>query len=165
MVTVSHNILINDWQLYVTIKDNVYLFIYLPPRSPIYYNYSQTLLNLMDVNMWNTCPTFTIRCLICYSAVLKINIILWSLTFKLFIDFIPKVAENYCELYLNANAMLLFAAGTETVAAIASCCLYKLAMNKDIQDKLRAETISTKTKCGGELNNAFLGILIMPKWL
>lgn len=53
--------------------------------------------------------------------------------------------------------MLLFAAGTETVAAIASCCLYKLAMNKDIQDKLRAETISTKTKCGGELNNAFLG--------
>jgi len=57
-----------------------------------------------------------------------------------------------------ANAMLFFAAGTETVAAIASYCLYELAINTDIQARLRAEITSSKIKQGGQINinNAFL---------
>lgn len=55
-----------------------------------------------------------------------------------------------------ANAMLLFAAGTETVATTASFCLYELALNKDIQDRLRAEILSSKIKHDGQLNNEFL---------
>jgi len=55
--------------------------------------------------------------------------------------------------------MLFFAAGTETVAAIASYCLYELAINTDIQDRLRTEIItSSKIKHGAQLNinNEFL---------
>lgn len=55
-----------------------------------------------------------------------------------------------------ANAMLLFTAGSETVTATASFCFYELALNKDIQDRLRAEIISSKIKHGGELNSEFL---------
>lgn len=54
--------------------------------------------------------------------------------------------------------MLFFAAGTETVAAIASYCLYELAINTDIQDRLRAEITSSKIKHGAQINinNEFL---------
>nr|QIU80468.1 cytochrome P450 monooxygenase CYP6CY49 [Aphis gossypii] len=66
--------------------------------------------------------------------------------------------ENYCELDIIANAMLFFAAGTETVAATASYCLYELAINTDIQDRLRAEITSSKIKHGAQINinNEFL---------
>lgn len=64
--------------------------------------------------------------------------------------------EKYCELDIIANAMLLFTAGSETVTATASFCFYELALHKDIQDRLRAEIISSKIKYGGQLNNEFL---------
>jgi len=78
------------------------------------------------------------------------------LTFKLFIDLISIIVENYCELDIIANAILLFAAGIETVSTIGSYCFYELAMNRDIQDRLRAEIFLTKKKYGGKLDNAFL---------
>jgi len=53
--------------------------------------------------------------------------------------------------------MLLFTAGSETVTATASFCFYELALNKNIQDRLRAEIISSKIKYGEQLNsNEFL---------
>lgn len=66
------------------------------------------------------------------------------------------IIEKFCELDIIANAMLLFTAGSETVTATASFCFYELALNKDIQDRLRAEIISSKIKYGGQLNNEFL---------
>lgn len=54
------------------------------------------------------------------------------------------------------NAILMFIAGAETVSITVCFCLYQLALNKDVQDKLRKEIITTKEKNGGELNNDFL---------
>lgn len=55
-----------------------------------------------------------------------------------------------------ANAVLLFTAGFETVALTLSFCLYELALNKNIQNKLRKHIRSIKEKHGGQLNNDFL---------
>lgn len=70
--------------------------------------------------------------------------------------FIFFILVQFCELDIIGNAILLFAAGSETVTYTASYCLYELAMNKDIQSRLRAEIISVKEKYNGELNNDFL---------
>ncbi|XP_025206883.1 probable cytochrome P450 6a13 [Melanaphis sacchari] len=67
-----------------------------------------------------------------------------------------KGEEKYCELDIIANAMLLFSAGSETVTATASFCFYELALNKNIQDRLRAEIISSQIKYGKQFNNEFL---------
>jgi len=50
----------------------------------------------------------------------------------------------------------MFVAGAETVAITICFCLYQLALNKDVQDKLRKEIVTTKAKSGGQLNNDFL---------
>lgn len=50
----------------------------------------------------------------------------------------------------------MFAAGSETIAATASFCFYELALNKDIQDRLRAEISSTKQKYDGQFSNDYL---------
>ncbi|XP_001945833.2 cytochrome P450 6k1 isoform X3 [Acyrthosiphon pisum] len=54
------------------------------------------------------------------------------------------------------NAIVLFAAGAETISSIVSFCLYELALNKEIQDKMRAEICSMKAKHDGQFNNDFL---------
>lgn len=54
------------------------------------------------------------------------------------------------------NAVLMFVAGAETVSITICFCLYQLALNKDIQDRLREEIVMAKAKNGGELNNDFL---------
>ncbi|KAL5235934.1 hypothetical protein ACI65C_003344 [Semiaphis heraclei] len=54
------------------------------------------------------------------------------------------------------NAILMFVAGAETVSITICFCLYQLALNKDVQDKLRKEIVTTKAKSGGQLNNDFL---------
>jgi len=54
------------------------------------------------------------------------------------------------------NAILMFVAGAETVSITLCFCLYQLALNKDIQDKLRQEIVTTNAKHGGQLNNDFL---------
>ncbi|KAL5235931.1 hypothetical protein ACI65C_003341 [Semiaphis heraclei] len=66
-------------------------------------------------------------------------------------------SENkWTEMDIIANAVLMFIAGAETVSITVCFCLYQLALNKDIQDKLCKEIITTKEKNGGELNNDFL---------
>ncbi|CAI6374079.1 unnamed protein product [Macrosiphum euphorbiae] len=54
------------------------------------------------------------------------------------------------------NAILLFGAGAITISSTVSFCLYELALNKEIQDKMRAEICSMKAKHDGQLNNDFL---------
>lgn len=55
-----------------------------------------------------------------------------------------------------ANAVLMFVAGAETVSITLSFCLYHLALNKDVQERLREEFLTTKVKHDGQLNNDFL---------
>lgn len=63
---------------------------------------------------------------------------------------------QFCELDIIANAILMFAAGSETVTYTASYCLYELALNEDIQNRLRAEINSASEKHNGDLSNEFL---------
>ncbi|CAH1726368.1 unnamed protein product [Aphis gossypii] len=66
-------------------------------------------------------------------------------------------SENkWAEIDIIANAVLMFVAGSETVSTLTCFCLYELAVNKEVQDRLREEIVTTKAKYGGNLNNNFL---------
>lgn len=60
------------------------------------------------------------------------------------------------EMDIVANAFILFVIGFETVSMASSFCLYELALKKPIQDRVRAEIISTKVKHNGKINSEFL---------
>lgn len=55
-----------------------------------------------------------------------------------------------------ANATLFFSAGADPVAIASSFCLYELALNEHIQDKLRAEINLAKENHGEHITNDFL---------
>ena len=50
-----------------------------------------------------------------------------------------------------AQAFMFFAAGFETAATTISFCLYELALNPDIQDRLRNEIDTVLKKHGGSV--------------
>ena len=52
---------------------------------------------------------------------------------------------------LAAQAFMFFAAGFETSATTMSFCLYELALNPDIQDRLRNEIDTVLKKHGGSV--------------
>lgn len=64
--------------------------------------------------------------------------------------------DKWTEIDIIANAVLMFVAGAETVSILTCFCLYELALNKEVQDRLREEIVTTKAKYGGNLNNNFL---------
>lgn len=55
-----------------------------------------------------------------------------------------------------ANAVFFFSAGADPVAIACSYCLYELALNVCVQDKLRAEINLAKDKHGEFITNDFL---------
>jgi len=55
-----------------------------------------------------------------------------------------------------ANAILMFSGGAEPISNLLSYCLYELALNKDIQDKLRNEIIVAKQKHEGKCTSEYL---------
>ncbi|XP_025192941.1 cytochrome P450 9e2-like [Melanaphis sacchari] len=70
-----------------------------------------------------------------------------------------KSENKWTEMDIIGNAILLFVAGSETVSTLICFCLYELALNKDIQDRLREEIVTTKAKHGGQLSYDFLNDL------
>lgn len=50
----------------------------------------------------------------------------------------------------------MFAAGFETVSTTVSYCLYELALNKPIQDRVRQEIQFKLSKNEGQINHGFL---------
>ncbi|XP_050527989.1 probable cytochrome P450 6a14 [Daktulosphaira vitifoliae] len=69
----------------------------------------------------------------------------------------PLVEYKYSDIV--ANAILMFLAGFETVSSTMSFCLYELALNKPIQDKVRKEMTQLMSKHNGEINSEFLSDL------
>lgn len=61
------------------------------------------------------------------------------------------VTEEFDEIDVAANAFLFFAAGFETTASTLSFCLHELAINQDIQEKLRTEVEKVKARNGEKL--------------
>lgn len=68
-----------------------------------------------------------------------------------------------------ANAYILFIAGFETVSTSMSFCMYELALQKDIQDKVRKEIMEVRSKYNGQMNSEclnelnYLGMIIKGK--
>ncbi|KAL3280179.1 hypothetical protein HHI36_017679 [Cryptolaemus montrouzieri] len=58
---------------------------------------------------------------------------------------------------LAAQAFIFFIAGFETSSSAMSFCLYELATNKDIQDKVREEILQTLKAHGNKLNYDAVG--------
>jgi len=65
-------------------------------------------------------------------------------------------ADTFTDADIIGNAILMFTAGSETVSSMLSFCLYELALNTEIQDRLRTEICSMKAKHDGKLNNDYL---------
>ncbi|XP_025406226.1 probable cytochrome P450 6a13 [Sipha flava] len=59
---------------------------------------------------------------------------------------------KFTEMDIISNAILLFVAGSETVSVTICFLLYELALNKDVQDKVREEIIKVIKKNGGQLS-------------
>ncbi len=59
--------------------------------------------------------------------------------FFIWLFFVSNTDDALTDTLVSANILLLFAAGIETSAIAFSCCLYELALNSSIQDKVRAE--------------------------
>ncbi|KAL4096785.1 hypothetical protein QTP88_021669 [Uroleucon formosanum] len=64
--------------------------------------------------------------------------------------------KQFSEIQIVANAFIMFAAGFETVSSTISYCLYELALNKSIQDRVREEIQLKMSKNYGQVNHEFL---------
>ncbi|XP_027851731.2 LOW QUALITY PROTEIN: probable cytochrome P450 6a13 [Aphis gossypii] len=64
--------------------------------------------------------------------------------------------EKFTETQIVANAFVMFVAGFETVSTTVSFCLYELALNKSIQDKVREEIQLKLSQNDGQIDNALL---------
>lgn len=53
---------------------------------------------------------------------------------------------------MTAQAFVFFAAGFETAASTTSFCLYELAKNQEVQEKLRQEIEDKLAEHGGQLS-------------
>jgi len=64
--------------------------------------------------------------------------------------------EKFTETQIIANAFGILTAGFETVSSTVCYCLYELALNNDIQDKVRQEVQLKLSNNDGKFNNEFL---------
>ncbi|CAI6366502.1 unnamed protein product [Macrosiphum euphorbiae] len=75
---------------------------------------------------------------------------------ELVLQEISTTEDKFSDDDIIGNAVFLFSAGSETISSLLSLCLYELALNKEIQDKLREEIYSMKAKHDGNFNNDYL---------
>lgn len=73
---------------------------------------------------------------------------IFTITFKNIL-----ISEKFTEMDIVANAYILFIAGFETVSTSMSFCLYELALQKEVQDKVRKEIMEVRSKNNGEINS------------
>lgn len=59
-----------------------------------------------------------------------------------------QITEEFDEIDVAANSFLFFIAGFETSASTLSFCVYELALNQDVQEKLRSEVQQIKSANG-----------------
>lgn len=59
--------------------------------------------------------------------------------------------RDITNLDIAAQAMIFFFAGFESVTSVMAFMAYELAVNPDIQKKLRDEVQETSSECGGKL--------------
>ncbi|XP_025207717.1 probable cytochrome P450 6a13 [Melanaphis sacchari] len=64
--------------------------------------------------------------------------------------------DRFTESQIIANAFGMFVAGFDTVSATVGYCLYQLALNNSIQDKVRKEIQLKLSKHNGQINYEFL---------
>ncbi|XP_025193144.1 probable cytochrome P450 6a13 [Melanaphis sacchari] len=64
--------------------------------------------------------------------------------------------EKCTDVHVSANAFGLFMAGLQSVTSTISYCLYELALNKSIQDRVREEIHFKLSKNDGKINYVFL---------
>lgn len=62
------------------------------------------------------------------------------------------ILELFTDNILAANTFIFFIAGFETTASTISYCLYELAMNPEIQNKLRNKIKKTQDENEGQLS-------------
>jgi cytochrome P450 family 6 len=81
------------------------------------------------------------------------NILIFLQNFKLSVhicDVVSMLAE-FTDTMLAAQAFIFFLAGFETSSTTLSFCLHELALNPQIQERLREEIDSTLKKCEGKV--------------
>lgn len=64
--------------------------------------------------------------------------------------------EKFTEMDIISNLLLMYIGGSEPVSDTLAFCLHELAMNKHIQDKLRAHIMEKREKHGGEFTHGYL---------
>lgn len=75
------------------------------------------------------------------------------------VKFVNYIVDEFCDLDIIANAILLFTAGAEPISITTSLCLYELAVNKHVQDRLRDNIITAQKKSSGKITSEFLSEL------
>lgn len=79
--------------------------------------------------------------------------------YRRFLCFVPisfMHTEQFTEMDIIGNGLVMFVIGVDPISDSLSFCLYELAMNKQIQDKLRHHIYTTKEKHKGECSNDYL---------
>jgi cytochrome P450 family 6 len=66
------------------------------------------------------------------------------------VDVLSMLAE-FTDTLLAAQAFIFFLAGFETSSTTLSFCLHELALNPQVQERLREEIDSTLKKCEGKI--------------
>jgi cytochrome P450 family 6 len=73
-----------------------------------------------------------------------------------FVSLLLGLKENFTKTELASEGMLMYAGGFETSSTLMSFTLYEIALNEEIQDRLRDEILSGVEENGGKINYEIL---------
>lgn len=85
-----------------------------------------------------------------YFRKLEVSVLLLSLLILF------NFSDSFDEVDIAANSFVFFIGGYETTSLTLSYCLYELALNQEIQEKLLAKILQAYNKNGGKIDfNSF----------